>query len=239
MKAKVYVTLKAGVLDPQGEAVRRSLGALGFDGVEAVQVMLGVLERCRLTGILQPEPFISAAVENLLETDANPDSEWKAYAVAVIKSIKELIQLNPLYKEELGLFMQHSSLQDPGRLGDFAAALTTSSPAEMQDILVDGGANVHFTAKGGRTALHKAANNGNVELIRGLLSGGADVNATDNWGRTALHNATLHGYVEIVHLLVEGGADVNAEDEHERTALNTVHLARRAGCTARHQVTTD
>ncbi len=105
------------------------------DGVEAVQVMLGVLERCRLTGILQPEPFIIASVEYLLETDANPDSELKAYAVAVIKSIKELIQLNPLYKEELGLFMQHSSLQDPGRLGDFAAALTTSSPAEMQDIL--------------------------------------------------------------------------------------------------------
>ncbi len=37
MKAKVYVTLKAGVLDPQGEAVRRSLGALGFEGVEAVR----------------------------------------------------------------------------------------------------------------------------------------------------------------------------------------------------------
>ena len=105
------------------------------DGVEAVQVMLGVLERCRLTGILQPEPFIIASVEYLLETESNPDSELKAYAVAVIKSIKELIQLNPLYKEELGLFMQHSSLQDPGRLADFAAALTTSSPAEMQDIL--------------------------------------------------------------------------------------------------------
>lgn len=37
MKAIVHVTLKNGVLDPQGEAVRRSLGALGFDGVEAVR----------------------------------------------------------------------------------------------------------------------------------------------------------------------------------------------------------
>lgn len=37
MKAKVHVTLKAGVLDPQGAAVRRSLGALGFDGVEKVR----------------------------------------------------------------------------------------------------------------------------------------------------------------------------------------------------------
>jgi ATP-dependent Lon protease len=105
------------------------------DGVEAVQVMLGVLERCRLTHVLKSEPYLIASVEYLLETESTPDSELKAYAVVVIKSIKELIQLNPLYKEELGLFMQHSSLQDPGRLADFAAALTTSSPAEMQDIL--------------------------------------------------------------------------------------------------------
>jgi len=37
MKARVHVMLKTGVLDPQGEAVRHALGALGFDGVEAVR----------------------------------------------------------------------------------------------------------------------------------------------------------------------------------------------------------
>lgn len=37
MKARVHVMLKDGVLDPQGEAVRHALGALGFDGVEAVR----------------------------------------------------------------------------------------------------------------------------------------------------------------------------------------------------------
>lgn len=37
MKARVHVMLKAGVLDPQGEAVRHALGALGFQGVEAVR----------------------------------------------------------------------------------------------------------------------------------------------------------------------------------------------------------
>ncbi len=37
MKARVHVMLKTGVLDPQGEAVRHSLGTLGFDGVEAVR----------------------------------------------------------------------------------------------------------------------------------------------------------------------------------------------------------
>ena len=38
MKARVQVTLKRGVLDPQGEAVRHALGSLGFDGIEGVRV---------------------------------------------------------------------------------------------------------------------------------------------------------------------------------------------------------
>ena len=37
MKARVHVMLKNGVLDPQGEAVRHALGALGFEGVRGVR----------------------------------------------------------------------------------------------------------------------------------------------------------------------------------------------------------
>ena len=37
MKARVHVMLKDGVLDPQGEAVRHALGALGFEGVQNVR----------------------------------------------------------------------------------------------------------------------------------------------------------------------------------------------------------
>ncbi|MFT6223837.1 MAG: phosphoribosylformylglycinamidine synthase [Paracoccaceae bacterium] len=37
MKAVVTVMLKSGVLDPQGEAVKSALGALGFEGVSGVR----------------------------------------------------------------------------------------------------------------------------------------------------------------------------------------------------------
>ena len=37
MKARVTVTLKAGVLDPQGQAITGSLKSLGFDGVSSVR----------------------------------------------------------------------------------------------------------------------------------------------------------------------------------------------------------
>lgn len=38
IRAKVYVTLKRGVLDPQGETVRGALETLGFAGVQDVRI---------------------------------------------------------------------------------------------------------------------------------------------------------------------------------------------------------
>lgn len=37
MKARVRVSLKTGVLDPQGKAIEHALGNLGFDGVKEVR----------------------------------------------------------------------------------------------------------------------------------------------------------------------------------------------------------
>ncbi len=37
MKARVHITLKNGVLDPQGKAIQHALDALGFDGVDDVR----------------------------------------------------------------------------------------------------------------------------------------------------------------------------------------------------------
>jgi len=37
MKARVFVTLKSGVLDPQGRAIHHALEGLGFDGVRDVR----------------------------------------------------------------------------------------------------------------------------------------------------------------------------------------------------------
>lgn len=37
IKARITVTLKNGVLDPQGKAIEHALGTLGFDGVGSVR----------------------------------------------------------------------------------------------------------------------------------------------------------------------------------------------------------
>lgn len=38
MKAKVYITLKKGVLDPQGKTVKEALGSIGYKGVRDIRI---------------------------------------------------------------------------------------------------------------------------------------------------------------------------------------------------------
>lgn len=66
---------------------------------------------------------------------ANLSKELKAYSISIITTIKELLKLNPLFKEELQIFLGHSDFTEPGRLADFAVALTTATREELQDVL--------------------------------------------------------------------------------------------------------
>ena len=59
----------------------------------------------------------------------------KAYSISIITTIKELLKLNPLFKEELQVFLGHSDFTEPGRLADFAVALTTATRGELQEVL--------------------------------------------------------------------------------------------------------
>jgi ATP-dependent Lon protease len=55
--------------------------------------------------------------------------------MAILSTLKELVQINPLYSEEIKLFLNRSSMDDPGRLADFAANLTSADGQELQEIL--------------------------------------------------------------------------------------------------------
>ncbi|NQU39900.1 MAG: endopeptidase La [Lentisphaerae bacterium] len=100
-----------------------------------IQVLLGALERFRIVDVAQDMPHIITKVEYLFEADVTRDDELKAYSLAVVKSLKELMQLNPLHREEMALLMAQSPVNEPGRLADFAAAMTSAEPRELQDVL--------------------------------------------------------------------------------------------------------
>ena len=65
MKATVLVRLKREVLDPQGDAVRRALGTLGFDGVRDVRV--GKLIEIDLGADVQPGPELEAKLRKMAD----------------------------------------------------------------------------------------------------------------------------------------------------------------------------
>ena len=100
-----------------------------------IQVVINIGHRIRAIQEVSTAPHLVTKVEFIQKNYIENDNNLKAYTVAVIKSIKELIKLNPLHKEDLSIFMSHSSLNEPGRLADIAAALTTASGAELQEIL--------------------------------------------------------------------------------------------------------
>jgi phosphoribosylformylglycinamidine synthase PurS subunit len=71
MKATVLVRLKSEVLDPQGDAVRRALGKLGFDGVKGVRV--GKLIEIELDDAAGASADVKARLEKMAdEMLANP-----------------------------------------------------------------------------------------------------------------------------------------------------------------------
>ena len=69
------------------------------------------------------------------KTQDDERDEVRAYGMALINGIKELLPLNPLYSEELKNYLNRFSPNQPSPLTDFAAALTTASGAELQEVL--------------------------------------------------------------------------------------------------------
>jgi len=100
-----------------------------------MQVLLEGLQRFRVREWLTREAPFTARVEYFPEERYEEIPEIKAYAVAVINTIKELVPLNPLYGEEFKLFLDNFHPNDPSHLADFAASLTTSGKEEQQEVL--------------------------------------------------------------------------------------------------------
>ncbi|KRG71938.1 ankyrin repeat domain-containing protein [Pseudoxanthomonas dokdonensis] len=69
-----------------------------------------------------------------------------------------------------------------------------------------------------RTALHQAAQAGNVEVVDALLAAGAEVNVADAEGRTPWLEAARAGRIAVLEKLAEANADVAAVDAEQRNA---------------------
>ena len=93
------------------------------------------IRRFRIVRWLSDKPPYLVQVEYPRSQGDRDADEVKAYAMALIKEIRELLPLNPLYSEELKQYLANFSPNQPSLLADFSAALTTASGDDLQEIL--------------------------------------------------------------------------------------------------------
>ena len=74
-------------------------------------------------------------VEYDYEEKTPPSGELKAYTLAVINSVKELIKLNPMFQEQMRLALNQVGMDKPGLLMDLVASFLTADGKKLQSIL--------------------------------------------------------------------------------------------------------
>ena len=100
-----------------------------------LQVLVECLQRFKVEKYINSHPPYIARVDYLREPSGKPSKDIKAYALAIINTIKELLPLNPLLQEELRFFLDRFGPDNPSLLADFATGLTSSSKQEQQEVL--------------------------------------------------------------------------------------------------------
>ena len=98
------------------------------------QLLVQCMERFEVVELSETS-LRRARVRYWYDDPTSNDEEVKAYSISIISCIKELVQLKPLFREELSLLMGNINLKEPGTLADFSSSMTTSSGEELQKIL--------------------------------------------------------------------------------------------------------
>jgi ATP-dependent Lon protease len=103
-----------------------------------VQVLLLGGRRVTLDRVVQAEPVMLAKMGEA--QDENPEdsdgvSLAKAYSMEVMQTIKEILKLNPFFKEQMQMILERTEIHESGKLADFGAALTTADAQSLQGVL--------------------------------------------------------------------------------------------------------
>jgi ATP-dependent Lon protease len=102
---------------------------------ESTTILLNCIERFTVEEISKAEFGIAASVRYEVAAALPITEELKAYSMAVMTTLKDLVKFNPLQSEAIKIFLSRSTFDDPGKLADFAANLTTANGSELQEVL--------------------------------------------------------------------------------------------------------
>ena len=132
------------VKDPNGSESPENLYRIGvaakvlraFQGEgDTTTILINCVERFTIEEISKAEFGMVASVRYQVPVELPVTEELKAYSMAVVTTLRDLVKFNPLQSEAIKMFLSRSTFDDPGKLADFSANLTTASGAELQEVL--------------------------------------------------------------------------------------------------------
>jgi uncharacterized protein len=102
---------------------------------------------------------------------------------------------------------------------NIARAAQQNDAQQVQSLVTGNDANPNQTDGTGRTGLHYAAMNGNMQIAAILIRAGAKLDVRDPLGDTPLHWAVERDHADLARLLLDAGAPVDADNKDGLTPL--------------------
>ncbi|EME30641.1 ATP-dependent Lon protease [Galdieria sulphuraria] len=92
--------------------------------------------RIRWTSVGKIKPILYLQTEPIREEPVDiHDPQVRAYALAIVETLKEIMNTGSLYKEQLQLLLESVDVNNPYQLADLGASLTSADPHSLQQVL--------------------------------------------------------------------------------------------------------
>lgn len=100
-----------------------------------VQILGQGLQRFSRVRVKQTEPFPRWEVKYHYDAQTKPTDEQKAYALAIMSAVKELLRLNPMLQESVKMMLSQMTYDNVITLMDVVSSILGSDPEKLQDLL--------------------------------------------------------------------------------------------------------
>lgn len=118
-------------------------------------------------------------------------------------------------------FLATATLLASGTASYLADAAERGDREAVRELIAQGSAGVNDAQVDGMTALHWAAYNNDLEIVKQLIAAKANVEATNRYGVTALSMAATNGNAAMLQALLAAGADASTTLPGGETVLMT------------------